>query len=151
MKLAFRPAAGRDSEDRQFIVATWSSSYKKSHSAGIIHTDDWADVMHPQFNKHLDRPGSRAIIACDPKDPNYYYGWIAGDTTEATPVVYYVYVKEPCRRMGIARQLFAALGVDPSKYFVYVCGMPIAKQLASHARFNPNEIRYPKELRRRPL
>lgn len=154
MKLAFRPAADSDSPDRAFIISTWSSSYKRSHSAGIINTDDWAAIMHPQFEKVLGRAGSRALIACDRTDPDYFYGWIAGDTTESTPVVYYVYTKEPYRRTGVARSLFAAFGVDPLRYFVYPCGTPDAKMLSSkipRARFNPNEVRYPKESRRRPL
>jgi hypothetical protein len=151
VKLAFRPAGGRGTEDRQFIVSTWSSSWKKSHSAGIIHTDRWAGVMHPEFNAVLDLPDSRALIACEEKDPDFFYGWIAGDTSENTPVIFYVYVKESYRLAGIARSLFGALGVDPAKYFVYVCGAPIAKTLVPHARFNPNEVRYPKESRRRPL
>src|SRR5262245_4887131 len=46
LKLAFRPAAGHDSDDRAFVVATWSSSYKSSRYAGILWTDDYADVMH---------------------------------------------------------------------------------------------------------
>lgn len=148
MKLSFRPALAAD---RPFVVSTWSSSFKKSHSAGIIHTDDWAALMRPQLEKVLDRDEARTLIACDKDDANYFYGWIAGDTSESTPVVFYVYVKEPYRRSGIARQLFAALGVDPSRYFVYVCGAPLAIRLVPHARFNPNEVRYPKEARRRPL
>lgn len=152
MRLSFRPAAGPGSEDRAFIVATWSSSYKKSHSAGIIDTDSWAAVMHPQFERILNLPDARAVIACDKADPAYLCGWIAGDTSEAVPVIYFVYVKEPYRRAGIARGLFSAFGVDPTKYFVHVCSAPSSfRRHVAHARFNPNEVRYPKESRRRPL
>lgn len=151
MKLAFRPAAGPGTADRRFIVSTWSSSYKKSHQAGIIHTDRWAEKMHPEFNGILELPDARTLIAYEETDPDFFYGWIAGDTSENTPVVFYVYVKESYRRAGIARALFGALGIDPTKYFVYVCGVPLAKTLVPHARFNPNEVRYPKESRRRPL
>lgn len=154
MRLAFRPAAAHASEDRKFILATWSSSYKKSHSAGLITADDWADIMRPQFEKHLNRIDARALIAYDRNDPDFFYGWIAGDTSESTPVIYYTYVKEAYRRSGIARALFKAFGVDPSGYFVYVCGTPDAIQMQRkipRARFNPNEVRYPKENRRRAL
>jgi GNAT superfamily N-acetyltransferase len=154
MKLAFRAAEARGTDDRQFIVTTWSSSYKKSHSAGIIYTDDWAPLMRPQFERVLDRAGARALIACDRDDPDYFYGWIAGDTSQGTPIIFYTYVKEPYRRAGVARALFNAFGVDPTKYFVYVCGTPDAIQLSRKiplARFNPNEVRYPRENRRRPL
>jgi hypothetical protein len=161
MKLAFRPAVR---EDRAFIIPTWSASYKKSRYAGLITSEDWADVMHRQLGKILDRAGARAIVAYEKDDPDFYYGWIAGDTSEPTPVVYYVYTKEPYRRggkgrlwdgPGLARRLFAALGVDPTRYFVYVCSpvndsQELIRKLPS-ARFNTLEVRYPKEQRRRPL
>jgi GNAT superfamily N-acetyltransferase len=165
VKLGFRPArpeetsctcGGIISPDNPctFIIATWSSSYKKSHSAGVITTDDWAPVMHIQLAKMMARTDARAIVAYEKTDPDFLYGWIAGDTSENTPVVYYTYVKESYRKSGIARALFRAFGVDPSQYFVYVCGTPDAIQLSRkipRARFNPNEVRYPKENRRRPL
>lgn len=140
--------------DRQFIVSTWSSSFKKSHSAGIIQADDWAEIMRPQIEKALDRPDARAVVAYEKDDPDFFYGFIAGDTSDDTPVVFYVYVKEAYRREGIASGLFAALGVDPARRFVYVCKTGIVAELSSKipcARFNNNEVRYPKESRRRPL
>jgi hypothetical protein len=72
MKLAFRPAVR---EDRAFIIPTWSASYKKSRYAGLITSEDWADVMHRQLGKILDRAGARAIVAYDRQDPDYFYGW----------------------------------------------------------------------------
>jgi GNAT superfamily N-acetyltransferase len=143
--IAFRPAT---LADRPFVVATWSASYKRSHSAGIIQTEDWAGIMHGQIEKVLAREGMRAVIAYDKRDQDYLYGWIAGDTTASTPVVAYVYVKEPYRRQGIARGLFSAFGVDPKRHFLYPCKTGIVAKLSSKvplAKFNNNEIRYPKE------
>ena len=153
MNVAHRSAT-RASSERQFMITTWASSYKKSFAAGIITSEDWPAVMHQQLGKILDRAGARAIIAYEKSDADYFYGWIAGDTTDAVPIVYYVYVKEPYRRSGIARGLFSALGVEPGAYFVHVCETPKSIELASkipRARFNPLEVRYPKENRRRPL
>jgi hypothetical protein len=137
--------------DRQFIVSAWSASYKKAHTAGIIQAEDWAGIMRPQIEKVLDRPDARAIVAYDKTDPDFLFGFIAGDTSEATPVVFYVYAKEAYRRTGIARGLFAALGVDPRERFVYPCKTGIVATLSAKipfARFNNNEVRYPKESRR---
>lgn len=165
MKLAFRDAlpderrclcAGRpaDSDGCSPVVSMWSSSYKKSHYAGLIWHADWADVMHPQISNVIARADLRVILAVEKDDPTFIYGFIAGDMSEKTPVVYYAYVKEPYRKGHIARRLFGALGVDPSKYFVYVCKTGIVSTLAHKipaARFNNLEARYPKEARRRPL
>lgn len=137
-------------EDRAFIVSAWSSSFKTSHSAGLIHTDDWAGVMHPQIEKLLERPGSRAVVAFERTDPNFIYGFIAGDTSDRMPVVHFVYTKENYRREGIARGLFAALGVDPSRPFIYTCRTAVVTKLTSKipaARWNPLVARWPKEQR----
>lgn len=152
MKLAFRPVGGRGTEERGFVVSTWSRSYKSRHSAGLITSEDWPAVMHPQLEKHLDRAGARTILAYEKGDPNFFYGWIAGDTSERVPVVYYAYVKEAYRRAGVARALLDAIGIDPSLFFVYVCDGPSMGWIAgriTHARYNPSEVRYPKQ--RRPV
>ncbi len=165
MRLAFRPALpderrclcpGRPEDSRHCspVVAMWSSSYKKSHYAGLIWHEDWAAVMHPQIAKVLARPEVSVLLAFDKDDPDFLYGFIAGDTSEGVPVVHYVYCKEPYRKQGIARRMFAALGVDPANYFVYTCNTGLAIRLKSKfpsARFNSLEARYPKEARRRAL
>lgn len=152
MNLSFRPAT-RSDDDRTFVISHWSSSFKKSHSAGLIQAEDWASVMRPQIAKVLDRPGMRAIIAYEKDDPDFFYGFIAGDNEDIidTPVIAYVYVKENYRRSGIARALFKAFGVEPNQRFVYACRTGIVSKLSSKiplSRFNPLEVRYPKESRR---
>ena len=144
MTIAHRAAT---KADRDFMIATWSISYKRSHSAGLIQADDWAAVMRPQFEKILDRPGMRAILAYEQDSPDFFYGWIAGDTTQTVPIVAYVYVKEAYRLGGIARGLFGAFGVDPTKSFTYACKTGIVTELSAKipfARFNNNDIRYSK-------
>lgn len=165
MKLAFRPAEvderrclcpgdPRDSEQCSLVVSTWSSSYKKSYSAGAIWTEDWAGIWHKQATRHLARPNAVTLLAYEAEDPSFVYGWIAGDMSEPTPIVFYVYVKESFRRSGIASRLFAALGVDPHRPFTYACQTPVVfvdmdiRIKLPRARWNPNELRYPKESRR---
>jgi GNAT superfamily N-acetyltransferase len=148
VNLSFRPALPAD---RAFMVSTWSRSTKLSHSAGLISSESWPTVMHREYNLALDRDDARALIACERDDPDYFYGWVAGDTSGRVPVLFFVYVKEPFRRAGIARQLLAAIGIDPSQYFVYVSRGSSYPQLASrvrHAKHNPNEVRFPKPQRR---
>lgn len=146
MTVVFRPAS--TDADRTFVVASWLFSFKKSHSAGLICVDDWITVMDPQLKRILDRDGTSTVIACDKDDPDYFYGWIAGDVSEAVPVVFYCYVKEPYRRTGIAHGLFSALGVNPDGHFVFVC-RPASNSTellrkVPRAKFNPLEARYPK-------
>jgi len=113
----------------------------------MIHTDDWATVMHAQIERILDRPDAQTVVAFESKDDSFLYGWICGDTSEPTPSVFYAYVKEPYRRAGHARRLFAALGVRPEQRFVYACRTAIVPTLSRSipmARFNPEILRYPK-------
>ena len=145
--ITLRPANLADDSDRTFIRSTWSRAFKQSNDAGLIHTDDWASVMHRQFDRILDRPGARAIIACESDDPSFLYGWISGDTT-AGPVVFFTYVKEPYRRRGIARALVLELGIDDRTPFTYVCRTPLTLRLKPKiplARFDPHIVRYSKD------
>lgn len=133
-------------EDRMFVIANWSSSFKHAHAAGMIHTDDWATVMHAQIGRVLDRPDARTIVAFENTDPAFTYGFICGDTAAGrTPTVFYVYVKEAFRKAFYARGLFAELGVDPTKPFDYVCKTAMVARLAMkipHARWNPDIARF---------
>lgn len=154
MTIAFRPANlvdnGRDSE-RAFVRATWSRAFKKSFDAGMIWTDDWERVMHPQIDRVLDRTGTRVVLAYETESPTFLYGWIAGDTSEDTPVVFFAYVKEPYRRQGFGRELLQALGVDAREPFTYTCRTSVVRHLRGKiplGRYNPLEVRYPKQARR---
>ena len=143
-------------EDRAFIVATWSSSYKNAHAAEMIASEDWPDVMHRAITKLLDRVTTRAIVAYEPEDESFVYGFIAGDTSNAVPIVYYVYVKAPYRseptsgtRSGPrhARGLFRALGVDPTSAFMYAAKTAVVTRIRDaykipRARFVPATARY---------
>lgn len=153
--------------DRQFVIATWSSSYKNAHAAGIIASEDYPDAMHWSLGKLLDRPTTRALVAYEPESPDFLYGFIAGDTSGATgplPIVFYVYVKEPYRstlrldgtRSGPrhCRNLFRALGVDPGEPFLYGCQTSIAirlKHKIPRGKFVPATIRYDNYRQQEPL
>ena len=129
--------------DAMFVVATWASSYKAAHAAGIIASENWPAVMHPTLLGILRRGGSRAIVAAEP--PDFLYGFIAGDLSGPLPVVWYVYVKAPYRRGGIARGLFNALGVAPEEPFLYACRTSITTRLQHKirlAKFVPATARY---------
>lgn len=144
-------------DDRRFVVATWASSYKSAHAAGMIASEDWATIMHAQIEKLLDRPGVRTIVAYDrvARGQDFLYGFIAGDPSLLVPAVFYVYVKGPFRsqegadgkRSGPrhARGLFAALGVDPARSFRFACRTAVVSRLADkipRGRFDPGVARY---------
>lgn len=135
----YRPAdLSPASDERRFVISSWSSSYKASHFAGLITSEDWADVMHIQLGKIIDRPTTRTLVAASDDGERFLYGFICGDTSGRQPIVHYVYVKDGFRseRRGgkregprYARRLFATLGVDPGGPFLYTCRTPVVTQL----------------------
>ena len=143
-------------DDRAFVIATWASTYKSAHAAGLILADDWAAIMHDQLGKLLDRPNTRTVVAYEPG--GFLYGWICGDLTGLLPIVHYVFVKAGFRTVKVAedrfsgprhaRGLFKALGVDPVQPYLYTCKTPAAAALERagkiprSARFCPQAGRY---------
>jgi hypothetical protein len=140
-----------------FIIATWSSSYKDSHYAGILDNDTYAPAMHRQIPRVLARPGAVAMLAFERDDPDFLYGHAVAELdAHETPIVHYVFVKGPYRKLGVARGLFEALGINLKNYLVYTCKTGVVRVLLDadkipRGRFDPNGIRYSKENRRRAL
>lgn len=155
MTLAIRPAVP---EDRRFLVDAWARSFQFAHSAGMIAVENWFAVMIPEIERVLDRPDAQTFVAFEPSDDTRLadiYGFIVFDPVTTPPTVFYVYVKEPYRRSGIARRLFTAAAVDPEKPFVYSCTTPIVSRLyharkIPMARWNPLVARFAKDDPRRP-
>jgi hypothetical protein len=142
--------------DRRFVIATWSSTYKSAHAAGLITDEDWPVIAHAQFGKVIDRPMTRTIVAYEPD--GFLTGWICGVASGAVPIVHYVFVKAGYRTVWLpgdrwsgprhARALFRALGVDPDQPYLYSCKTPIvsalerAGKIPRGARFCPQAGRY---------
>ena len=145
--IAIRPAA---EHDERFIIASWLSSWRDANAAGLIQHEDWFDVMWPQLQKALKRPDVRTLVAYETDEADHVadlYGFITADVVAPTPLLYYCYTKQAYRRMGVARRLFAAVGLDAHKRFEFVCKAPVPAELltkAPFARWNPAAGRRPK-------
>ena len=148
MSLAFRRA---EEPDRPFIVDSWLESYRTAHAAGLIAMEDWRSVMGAQFERVLARPRVETFVAHHPGEVDHVadlYGWIAVERGHTLPYVLYVYVKQPYRRMGIARGLFGAAGVKPDAPFHHACKTAVLSDLKTKipfARFSPLAVRYAPE------
>jgi hypothetical protein len=158
MKLAFRPAAS--AADRTFVIGSWLDASRTSYSSGLIAMNDWSDVMGPQYEKAMSRPGMQSVVAYEADDPDFMYGFLVADPTEQRvkerdgslrwwpALVLFVAVKQNFRREGVARKLFAHVGIDLSKPFLFGCNTQAASRLSHkvpHARFHPLVARFPKE------
>lgn len=145
--LAYRRAG---EQDLVFVLDSWLDSYRTAHAAGLIAMEDWRVVMGPQIRKLLQRPGAEVIVAYKPKEASGradLYGWIAVEGGLAEPHVHYCYVKQPYRRMGIARGLMASAGIEPEGRFRYSCKTGVVSALKPkipRARWAPLVARFPK-------
>jgi hypothetical protein len=136
-----RYRAAKDA-DRIFIDYGWLDSYRWAHAAGMIHMDDWRDVMLPQIARVRSRPNTITMIA---EEPDALAGFIVAEPKNEPPLVFYCYVKEAYRKSGIARGLFKAAGVDPNEHFVYACKTAVVSELTRkmpRARFDPYAARF---------
>jgi hypothetical protein len=162
-QLVFRDVA--DDADRFFVVSAWTQSYRTAFTSGIIQAEDWYAIMDAQVAKAMARPDVRTVLACMPGATDRVadiLGFITADVEEQPALVYYVYVKDAYRRgghgrlwagPGVARQLFAAIGVDPARRFNYVCSTPVVRELNDvrklpMAKWQPLLGRFPKSERR---
>lgn len=150
--IAHRPAAPGD---RNFIVRSWLASLRDSDTAGFIRPRNWYRVMTPEVVETLadEDVTTRVAYETDNPDPgNNAYGFIVADVVEQPALVYYCFTKQAYRRSGIARGLFAAVGIDPALPFHFVCSTPWCSTLQRKmpmARWMPRLGRFPKAERRR--
>src|SRR5262245_50434873 len=161
MTFAFRAADLEHREERHFIVDSWVRSFQFAHAAGVIAVEKWFEVMIPEVERLLTRPGSRTIVAYRTGQKDRLadlQGFITVDTDDpewGQPIVHYVFVKEPYRGAGLARGLFAAASVDPQKPFLYTATTGAVSKIYQSrkipfARWDPLIARFAKEDPRRP-
>jgi len=138
--------------DRVFVISSWLDAFRTSHTAGLIAMDTWYQVMWPQVERILDRVGARTVVAYDRDEDKWpLIGFIVADAEASPPVVFFVYTKQPYRKNGFARSMFAEIGIDPSKPFVYSSKTAVVSQLASKipcSKWMPLVARFPPESRR---
>lgn len=132
--------------DFVFVVQSWLDSYRTAHAAGMIAMERWYLVMEPEVRAVLARPLCTAWVAHNPggEQGSDVYGWLALELGEGPPLVFYVYVKHPYRRMGIAAGLLAHAGVDVTREWHYACRTAVCAKLAlGRARWTPLTARFP--------
>jgi len=95
------------SDDINFIYATWLRSYK--HDSPLTKYTK-RTLFFDEHQKLLDRllPKIQVIVACDENDQDLIFGFLAFEPK----IVHFVYVKEPFRKMGIARKLIESQGIN---------------------------------------
>lgn len=158
-----------EAKDWNFVLESWLDSYRTAHAAGLVSMEDWKPLMRRQFQKILSRYGCVTWVAFNPSDPDSgsdLYGWAAVERdfqvpvrkrvnnqweqileNSEAPLVHYVFVKQAYRKMGIAKGLLRAAGVDVQEPFWHSSKTPVLEKLKSkmpQARWNPLLARFSK-------
>lgn len=140
---------GMDEGDRKFVIDSWAKSFRESEHAGLIQMSDWFPIMIVQIGKVLTRPEVETIIAYDPTDTDRVadiYGWLCCEPLRIPPLVYYMFVKSPYRRRGIASGLLKHAHIKLDRPVEYACRTYVVDELdrgrwiarhAPYASFRP--------------
>lgn len=116
MTWAIRPAV---EADYPFVMDSWQKATRDEPWSGNVPNNMVAAVLQEALKQLLMR-GARVLIACNPERSDQIVGWVCAEAgREAEKVVHAIYTKRPFRRMGVARQLLAAVGLRPDDPFPY--------------------------------
>jgi GNAT superfamily N-acetyltransferase len=153
--LAFRYATA---VDLRFVCDAWSRSYANSWTRspiegraafGFAPASTWVAIGLEQAKRLVAEPSVTTVVAYEDEawaaDADIY-GFIAADMSEPPPLVLYTFVKQPFRRRGFARALFAAAGIDPGRAFRYLAETRSSQEIATAgkiplAKFDPAPTR----------
>lgn len=157
--------------DMAFVRESWLASFRDAAAAGVIPMPHYRRVYLEAIDWVLARPGVEVWVAFDPgeTDPEMdLFGWLClergglkvscrrrvkGRWRSAleplnVPLVHYVFTKQPYRRLGIARGLFAAAHVNPTSRWLYSFKTAAVAELRDKiplAMWSPMTARHPKE------
>jgi len=101
--------------DVPLIYNSWARSYK--HQFKKMAFPIYKAFIEPVIADCIQH--SEILVACDPTDQDEIFGYIVVEDTIEGPVVHYVYVKSPFRRLGIATMLCQNAGVTRPVTFTH--------------------------------
>lgn len=55
---------------------------------------------------------SITVVACDPQDPEFIYGYAVIRPIEDLKIIHYAYTKKPFRRFGVLKQILKSQDVN---------------------------------------
>lgn len=100
----------RDAEpgEENFVYNSWLHSYRSSHFARPIESKTYYAFHHAIIERILARPTCTVLIATHKDTPTIILGYLVLESLEK-PTIHFVYVKQPFRRLGIAKALLGHL------------------------------------------
>ncbi len=102
--------------EENFIYNSWLHSYRSSQFARPIESKTYYAFHHAIIERLLARTTTNVLIAAHSATPDVILGYLVLETPShmplncaTMPVAHFLYVKQPFRRLGIAKALVAHL------------------------------------------
>lgn len=96
-------------EDLNFIFATWLKSYRHSSQFARRISNTVFFTWHHKVIERLIGRGAQISVAHPKGEPDVILGYGCAELFDGQPVVHFIYVKKPFRRMGVATKLLEGL------------------------------------------
>lgn len=124
-------------DDRPFILDSWSKSTKEEVYAGNIPNHMVMAVLSVAVTQLMER-GAKILVAHNPERESQIVGWLCAEQGRGTEIVMHaIYCKRPFRRMGIAKQLLARVGLLYTDPFPYTYRSRLSR-VFPNARYMPS-------------
>jgi hypothetical protein len=91
-------------KDLNFILSSWLKSYRNSDFATCISNDTYYAFHQGLISQILTHPTNTLTIIASVEDPDQILGYASYSITK--PIIHYIYMKQPFRRLGLGRYLF---------------------------------------------
>ncbi len=96
--------AGRPT-DAHFLLSTWLKSYRNSGPVTKIPNANYFQGHQDLIVYILSLQGTAVEVVCAKDDPDQIIGYVVYNTL--APILHYVYVKYPFRKLGLGQMLVA--------------------------------------------
>jgi GNAT superfamily N-acetyltransferase len=117
-----------ETKDVPFIFNSWLKSYRNSNFARPLENTIYFSEHHKVIERVLQHHG--VIIACNPEDPSQIYGFLCAGYVDGILVLHYAYVKQPFRKLGIAKALLNCLEQPDDSAILYTHQTRVAQTVA---------------------
>lgn len=98
----------RQAEYVPFATAQWMHNARDCDAMRHVPRAVYDHHQHATIERLWNDPGVMWLFAAHPPDPNYVFGFLVGEHTDAGPVLHWLLVRRDMRGFGVARALLAA-------------------------------------------
>lgn len=128
-------------DDLKLIFDSWQKSFKNSDMTNKMPTQLYNSCIE-RIIVDLLKNGSEISVLTQGVDTktnrDIIVAWACHGLKDSTPVLHYVWVKQPFRGQGAATELLASVGIGAINNYFYSARAPLARILERHSKIANN-------------